>query len=173
MTLLLIAADPYAVTLTLSNGNVIAYGNTDLIKAIPSNSMNVTEISINNIVVANTLTANTASTFNFEAYGTIHYLNSNVIAGNSYAINAISTNSVNLVPLGSAQGSIGDIVSNTISVTKASPPLIISVPLDRMTFAYGTFTQFNQIPVSLYANNALVSNTIIGIHNSTIPRFDY
>ena len=140
-----IAANSHAVSLTLSSGNVIIYGSNDLITATPSNSLNFTEISIDNIVVANALTANTAATFNLKAYAAIPYLNSNVIAGYSYTINAISTNSVNLVPLGSAQGSSGSVMSNTISITKASPPLDISVPLDKMSFAYGTFTQLNQI----------------------------
>jgi YVTN family beta-propeller protein len=168
-----IAANSHAVSLTLSSGNVIIYGSNDLITATPSNSLNFTEISIDNIVVANALTANTAATFNLKAYAAIPYLNSNVIAGYSYTINAISTNSVNLVPLGSAQGSSGSVMSNTISITKASPPLDISVPLDKMSFAYGTFTQLNQIPASLYVNNALVFNTITGIHNSTISGFYY
>ncbi|MCL4371846.1 YncE family protein [Candidatus Marsarchaeota archaeon] len=75
-----------------------------------------------------------------------------------------------------------DIIPNSIkiSILKAAPAVLLKTPRNTvyngssvLTY-YGTFTQFNQIPVRLYANNAIVSNTVIGILNSTVSgNFDF
>ena len=129
--------DSYGLTMTFSNSNSLIYGYTTTITVTPANSANITEISINNVIVANTITAGASATFNFNAFGPIPYLNTNaMVAGSPYTVNGISTNSIHLVALGDVANSVGNVITNSITIAQGHPP--ITFPSTDATVFSGT-----------------------------------
>ena len=129
-TLILICADGFYP------GNSVVYGGTINITVTPTNTANAPEISINNVVVTNSINqtliafghSNTA-TFTFNAFGPIPYLGVNaMVAGSPYTVNGISTNSIYLAALGDVANSVGNVLTNSITITQASPQITFPSP---------------------------------------------
>ena len=156
--------DSYGVTIALMHdgifvGNSVTYGSDITIYVDPTNTANATELSINNVVVANSLSADLPTVFTFNAFGPIPYLGVNaMVAGSPYTINGIGTNSIHLVALGDVANSIGNVITNSIIITQASPPITFPSPTPSIS-AYGEFV-YNGIAIPLTANIMSYNNQL-------------
>ena len=174
-TLILICADGFYP------GNSVVYGGTINITVTPTNTANAPEISINNVVVTNSINqtlivfghSNTA-TFTFNAFGPIPYLGVNaMVAGSPYTVNGISTNSIYLAALGDVANSVGNVLTNSITITQASPQITFPSPEPSINpggeFVYNGIdiplttkivTYNNQLTANFYVNGTLVNSFI-------------
>ena len=151
--------DSYGLTMTFSNSNSLIYGYSTKITVTPANVANITEISINNVVVANSLSADLPTVFTFNAFGPIPYLGVNaMVAGSPYTVNGISTNSIYLVALGDVANSVGHVLTNSITITQASPPITFPSPIPSIS-SYGEFV-YNGIAIPLTANIVSYNNQL-------------
>jgi YVTN family beta-propeller protein len=140
---------------------------------MPSNTANLTEIAIDDLVVAKAETAGAPLAFTFNGFGSSECLGA-VQSGN-YPVSAISTNAANLAGICTAPKPYGRIAYSEIKVTAATPEMTLgqvkATAKSGITtrIFYGVHTFNNQLTSSLYVDNILVSNTAAGLIDYVIP----